>query len=114
MKHSRAFIFSLLCLFLSLRGHAEAEIESMPNLSFQADIYGDTGLETISYRGDLDFENHGGFGINAPIFVSSLRSGDGVMFGVSASEANVLSLEVIEDSPEKRGAISQLYANVVQ
>lgn len=67
------------------------------NLSFQADIFGDSDLETISYVSDLTFHSYGGFGTNAWVVGSNLQSGDGVCFAVSYDDNNSFVLGVSPD-----------------
>ena len=87
-------ILSLIILFFFstniVIANPENNDNSLPvsNLSFQADIYGDSTLETISYIYDLSFHDYGGFGINAHIVRSGLRSGDQIAFAVSRDDIN--------------------------
>jgi hypothetical protein len=87
-------ILSLIILFFFstniVIANPENNDNSLPvsNLSFQADIYGDSTLETISYIYDLSFHDYGGFGINAHIVRSGLRSGDQIAFAVSRNDIN--------------------------
>lgn len=112
MKFNKLGSVLLIGFILFLGSSVQAELDPLPHLSFQADIYGSSALETISYRSDLDFENHGGFGINAPVFISGLRSGDGVMFAVSNSPAAVFSFEILEDTiPKTISVPSSAYPN---
>ena len=71
---------------------ADEEIRQVENLSFQADIYGGTTLETIEYLSDLSFHSFGGFGTNAHIYRANLVSGDQIAYAVSASDSYAFSL----------------------
>lgn len=73
---------------------ADAELLSSENLSFQADIYGDAGPETIEYKSDLQFHSAGGFGTNAHIYLAHLRSGDGIAYAISADDPYAYTLQV--------------------
>jgi len=73
------------------------EVHSVSNLSFQADIFGGTGLETIEYNTDLSFTNYGGYGTNSHVVRSFLQSGDQIAYGVYKSDPNSFLIEV---SPE--------------
>ena len=87
------YLFLFISLFNSVSfetGHAQLS----SSLSFQADIYGDSGLESIEYPSDFSFHGFGGFGNNAHIFRSRLVSGDEVAFAVSANSPNAFALEV--------------------
>jgi hypothetical protein len=67
-----------------------------PNLSFQANIYGSAGLETIEYLSDLKFYSWGGFGTNAHVYRARLQSsGEEIAYAVSANTPNAFSLNVI-------------------
>jgi hypothetical protein len=70
------------------------EIRDVSNLSFQADIYGGTGLETIEYISDIAFYSYGGFGTNAHVVRSNLATGDGIAYAVSTNDPNSFTLQV--------------------
>lgn len=80
---------------------AQVQLDSVPNLVFQADIYGSTTPENIEYVGDLRFYGWGGFGTNAHVFRAFLQGGDQIAYAVSANDPNAFSLNV---SPANGGA----------
>lgn len=67
------------------------------DLYFNADIYGDEGLETVTYTADLAFQNWGGYGINAHVFRAFLTGGDQIALGISQSASEVFSLDISDD-----------------
>ena len=72
---------------------ADEEALLVDNLSFQADIYGDSGLERIEYLSDLSFQSFGGFGTNAHTYRANLVSGDQIAYAVSAGDPYAFSLQ---------------------
>jgi hypothetical protein len=90
------YVLILFCLLTSnLQPIETVSAQTVPNLSFQADIYGNTNLESIEYPSTLAFTNWGGFGVNAHTYRSRLAGGDQVAYAISASRPNAFSLDVI-------------------
>lgn len=100
MKSRLLSILIAILVFASFRlpnQLVRAEPQALPpNLSFQADIYGGAGLETIEYLSDLTFYSWGGFGTNAHVYRARLLSpGDETAYAISADTPNAFSLNVI-------------------
>ena len=89
-KHVAAIIVILMLGSLSTAQAAP----QISNLSFQADIFGGSGLETIEYVGDLTFYYWGGFGTNAHVFRSFLQGGDQIAYAVSWDNPNAFTFQV--------------------
>jgi hypothetical protein len=90
-------LFMVLIFFVTTENSARGTPDfSLPvmNLTFQADIYGDSNLETINYVSDLNFHSGGGFGGNAGVFGSSMTSGDGTWFAVSIDDLNSYTFDI--------------------
>jgi hypothetical protein len=105
MKQKKIFLLIITSIFILLvaaNSGVSAHLDFPPSLSFQADIYGDSNLETIEYLSDLKFYSWGGFGTNAHIFRARLlSSGDEIAYAVSASTKYVFSFEIINDKGER-------------
>ncbi len=98
MKIQLLFLSAALfgvALLLSIINVATAKQQGqiVGNLSFQADIYGDSGLETIEYLSDLGFHSFGGFGTNAHIYRARLHSGDEIAYAISKSNPYAFSMQ---------------------
>jgi hypothetical protein len=77
-----------------------SEESTVSNLAFQADIYGNSYPETIEYLADLRFYSFGGFGVNAHVFRSRLRSGDEIAYAISASDPYAFTLRATIDDAD--------------
>ncbi|MGA9351151.1 MAG: hypothetical protein WBW48_20425, partial [Anaerolineae bacterium] len=86
-----ASIIAILVLGIPVMAQTTQQVH---NLSFQADIFGGSGLETIEYMSDLNFYNWGGYGVNAHVYRALLQSGDQIAYGVSANDPNVFTLNI--------------------
>ena len=77
-------------------------VATPPNLSFQADIYGDFQTETVEYLSDLTFHSWGDSDSTARIYRARLSSsGDEIAYAISASTPNAFSFDVIPETGER-------------
>lgn len=100
MKSRLLSILVAISVFASFRlpnQLVRAEPQALPpNLSFQANIYGSAGIETIEYLSDLKFYSWGSFGTNAHVYRARLQSsGEEIAYAISANTPNAFSLNVI-------------------
>lgn len=73
---------------------AQTQPQQVQNLSFQADIFGDSTPENIEYVADLNFYNWGGFGTNAHVYRAFLQGGDQIAYAVSIDNPNAFTFNV--------------------
>jgi formylglycine-generating enzyme required for sulfatase activity len=76
-------LFVLLSVFAFVTP-ATADTQQVENISFQQDIYGSLGLETIDYWSDLRFRNIDGFGINFIDLHANLTNGTTALVSVAS------------------------------
>lgn len=95
-KRTGLFVWTLLLLISLTVGpvYTLPAPQAVTDLSFQADIYGDSTPETIRYVADLAFHNYGSFGTNALVVTSGLTGGDGISYAVSYNKTNVFSFSI--------------------
>ena len=89
-------ILIICALAFALVSPVSAQVQplAVQNLSFKADIYGDSTPENIEYVADLNFYNWGGYGTNAHVFRALLQGGDQIAYGVSTNDPNSFTFNV--------------------
>lgn len=87
---------------------------AVPNLAYQANLYGNSAPETIEYLADLNYYSWGGFGTNAHVFRSRLQSsGEEIAYAVSTDLPNAFAIDVLSPAGEqvRLSVASAAYSN---
>lgn len=96
--YSLLVVVLLFTLLVPLPVTAKSLSVTPSTIAFQADIYGNTTPETISYISDLVIHGYGGFGNNALLYHADLNAGDGIGYAISSDVPNAFMLEILTGS----------------